>query len=299
VETFLEGFLDRCRLKYSAESVRAFRWNLLAYGKFLYRTHLDFYKIKKDDVERFLLENGSRQIRRRRLLLIQWLYDYVKQQRPDRFPHENPTASIRIHGWDRRKPPNVPGRAAIEFLCDGLKKTSPYTFLRNRLMLELAYGSGLRRGELAVLSCEDIDYTNKTAQVTGKGGKTRTVPLTKVTVDLLHGYLVDRRYNRGPLLISNNTGRRLTPAGIECVFKKKIGIRPHLLRHACATHMLQNGCNIRVLQELLGHKSISVTQLYTAVDRKDLAKVIDGKHPRKSCMATGENRNENLSSGIR
>ena len=280
MKTLLEEFLTRCRLRYAAESVRVFRWNMSVYEKFLYRTHLDFYGVRKDNVERFLLETKSRQVRRRRLLLIRWLYDYVKQQHPGRFQRENPAAGIRLHGWDKRRPPRVPGIAEIETLCGRLKKTPSSTSLRNRLMIELAYGSGLRRGELAALSREDIDYGGNTAQVTGKGGKTRIVPLTKVTLDLLRLYLADKLCDRGPLFVSANTGLRLTPPGIECIFKVKIGIRPHLLRHACATHMLQNGCNIRVLQELLGHQRLDTTYLYTAVTKENLRDVIARNHPR-------------------
>ncbi len=281
METLLSEFLATLRLTYAPESIRAFRWNLSAFWKYLSMKKLDIYAVKKDDIERFLLETESKQLRCRRLLLIRRLYEYVKKQRPDLFLlYENPAAGIQLRSWEKRQPPKVPGRATIETFCNSLKKTSPRTFLRNRLMLELAYGSGLRRSELAALCCEDMDYTNKTAQVTGKGNKTRVVPLTKVAIDLLQEYLAYRKCTRGPVLVSKITGKRLVPSGVSCIFTHNIGIRPHLLRHACATHMLQNGCNVRVLQELLGHKSIAVTQLYTAVNRQDLAKVIAGKHPR-------------------
>ena len=105
------------------------------------------------------------------------------------------------------------------------------------------------------------------------------MPLTTITLDLLGRYLADKQHNRGPVFVSSNTGMRLTPPGIESIFTKNIGIRPHLLRHACATHMLLNGCNILHIQQLLGHSSVITTQIYTHLNKEDLRKEINAKHP--------------------
>lgn len=152
-------------------------------------------------------------------------------------------------------------------------------------MAELAYGSGLRRGELERLNIEDIDLENGTAQVRGKGGKMRIVPLTAITIEFIRRVIADRKAYRGPLLVSF-TGRRLGGGAIGWIFAEKIGIRPHLLRHACATHMLRNGCNLRVIQDLLGHARLTTTMLYTHINKRDLQKVVNGFHPLSGKVAS-------------
>jgi integrase/recombinase XerC len=152
--------------------------------------------------------------------------------------------------------------------------------LRNRLMIELAYGSGLRRCEIVGLDIEDIDLAGKTARVTGKGRKVRIVPLTEKSIELLRRYLSLRHASRGPLIISMNTGRRLAIRHVSKLFKRLTGHNTHRFRHACATHLLQNGCNLRYIQQLLGHVKCSTTEIYTAVDRSRLSAIVAANHPR-------------------
>jgi len=151
--------------------------------------------------------------------------------------------------------------------------------MRDRLILELAYGSGLRRIELHRLNVEDIDLSERLVCVVGKGGRERVVPITNKAAEVLRGYLCTRSVQKGPLLLSY-AGRRLTTAGIHMVCALRIGVRAHLLRHACATHMLQSGANIRILSELLGHRKLSTTQLYAWVGVADLEKRVNALHPR-------------------
>lgn len=156
---------------------------------------------------------------------------------------------------------------------------------RNRLMAELAYGSGVRRCELVRMNVEDVDLEEGTVYVNGKGRKIRKVPITYLAIKAAQNYLIIRGYNRGPLFITR-TGKRLKPVSVGWIFKNRIGIRTHLMRHACAVHMLKNGCDIRYIQELLGHSSLSTTQVYTKVSCNDLGKVVNSKHPRANIYTT-------------
>jgi integrase/recombinase XerC len=147
-------------------------------------------------------------------------------------------------------------------------------------MVELAYGSGMRRGEIVGLDVEDVDLSGHTACVMGKGRKRRVVPLTEKAVDLIRRYLASRHASRGPLILSMNTRRRIAIRHVSKLFKRLTGHNTHAYRHACATHLLQNGCNLRYIQQLLGHVKCSTTQIYTAVDRSRLAAVVAANHPR-------------------
>ena len=115
--------------------------------------------------------------------------------------------------------------------------------------------------------------------MTGKGNKTRNVPLTEKTLSLIREYLSDRKAYRGPFFLTV-FGRRLGKQTVYHILKEQAGMHPHLLRHACATHMLTNGCNIRVIQELLGHQRLTSTMIYTHINKEQLRNVLLAKHPR-------------------
>lgn len=272
-----EKFLRESGLTRSAETMRCYRWNMQQFSNYLADNDLAISEVTKNTVERFLLQCPSLQLRKVRLRLVKCFYNYLNRSSVDTF---NPAAGIKLlHKINRRIPP-VPGRDKVEKLVHGIESSYSITSVRNHLMLELAYGSGLRRCELMSLNIEGISISGRTARIQGKGSKTRMVPLTAKTLQLMEMYLsLRKRALSGPLFLSSVTGRRLTNIDISSAFRINIGIRPHLLRHACATHMLDNGCDIRFIQELLGHKSLSVTQLYTRVSKKKLAEVINSKHP--------------------
>lgn len=161
---------------------------------------------------------------------------------------------------------------------------------RDRAMLELFYSSGLRLAELASLDIRDIDFGDSLVYVTGKGNKSRVVPVGKKAVSAIQNWLEKRDelgfYDQKALFITRQ-GRRL---GVRSIQKrvshwgKKQGVSeqvyPHRLRHAFASHMLESSGDLRAVQELLGHADISTTQIYTHVDFQHLARVYDAAHPR-------------------
>ena len=156
---------------------------------------------------------------------------------------------------------------------------------RNKAILELIYGAGLRVSEVAALDIENIQFAQNTVHVVeGKGGKDRLVPFGEMAAKALHNYLKDRPHN-GPVFL-NKHGNRLSTRSIWQICndsgKKNgiFGIHPHAFRHSCATHLLDAGADLRVIQEQLGHNSLATTQRYTHVHTAALLKEYHKAHPR-------------------
>jgi len=171
--------------------------------------------------------------------------------------------------------------------------------LRDRAVLELLYGSGLRLSELCGLDLDAVDLRQAQARVVGKGNKERIVPLGEPCVEALARWLSVRhelvkpgRPGAARALFLTVTGRRLYPRKVEALVSDygKLGagradLHPHALRHTCATHMLDGGADLRAIQELLGHASLSTTQRYAHVSMEHLMRVYDAAHPLAKALA--------------
>lgn len=163
--------------------------------------------------------------------------------------------------------------------------------VRDRAVLELAYGAGLRVSEVVGLDVGDLDLGGGTVRVLGKGNKTRVVPMGRLAIEAIRLWLVKRpevigRGGDASALFRNKNGGRLSARAVQRLVERhrgscaEAGATPHWLRHACATHMLNSGADLRSIQEQLGHSSLSTTQRYTHVDVQALMRVYDGAHPR-------------------
>ncbi len=162
--------------------------------------------------------------------------------------------------------------------------------VRDRAMLELFYSSGLRLAELAGLAPGDINFADATVRVTGKGGKTRIVPVGSHAATALRAWLAVRNgvsQVAADALFVGPRGRRLGPRAIQLRVRQRAlqqgvasRVHPHMLRHSFAAHVLQSSSDLRAVQEMLGHASISTTQVYTQLDFQHLAKIYDAAHPR-------------------
>jgi integrase/recombinase XerC len=161
---------------------------------------------------------------------------------------------------------------------------------RDRAVLELFYSSGLRLAELVALDMDALDLSNGTVTVTGKGSKTRIVPMGSHAMDALKHWLGLRHLIQGTdakALFTTQRGKRITGRAIQYRLKQwairqgiNSDVHPHMLRHSFATHVLQSSGDLRAVQEMLGHANISTTQVYTHLDFQHLAKVYDKAHPR-------------------
>jgi site-specific recombinase XerD len=178
----------------------------------------------------------------------------------------------------RRRLPDAPKLADVEDIVAAVAGDDPLA-LRNTALLELTYSCGLRSAEVVALRLADVDYEQETVHVLGKGGKERVVPLGEHAAYAVALYLRDARpaLARGAndTLFLSVRGRPLDTSLLRRLMRN-----PHRLRHAYATHLLEGGADLRTIQELLGHASLSTTQIYSHVDARRLRRVYDGSHPR-------------------
>jgi site-specific recombinase XerD len=178
-----------------------------------------------------------------------------------------------------RRLPQAPKPAEVDALVESLERDGPLG-LRDRALVELVYSAGLRSAEAVGLDLGDVDFEQELVHVReGKGGKDRVVPLGEEAAYLVARYLRDARplLARGAenALFISARGRRLDTSTL-----RRLVPHPHRLRHAFATHLLEGGADLRTIQELLGHASLSTTQMYSHVDAKRLRRVYDHAHPR-------------------
>lgn len=207
-------------------------------------------------------------------------------------------AALLESGKPARPIPETLAAPEVNTLLSAIDPSASPLDCRDRALLEMLYGSGLRVSELVSLRAAQVDWDEDFLRITGKGSKTRYVPLGKVAAQALKDYLANAR----PKLLRNDRraetvflsvrGEALTRERIRQIIKKRAAqaglpenVYPHLLRHSFATHLLENGADLRVIQDMLGHADLATTQIYTHVDRKRLVSMIETFHPRgkKGC----------------
>ena len=164
--------------------------------------------------------------------------------------------------------------------------------VRDKALAELLYSSGLRLSEICKLNMEDLDTKERTCVVTGKGNKTRIVPVGKKAIQAIRDWFMYRselkqsKATSTNAIFLNNKGNRISPRSIQlrleklCLMRGLPGINPHMLRHSFASHVLESSGDLRGVQEMLGHSDIGTTQIYTKLDFQHLSKVYDKAHPR-------------------
>jgi site-specific recombinase XerD len=223
----------------------------------------------------------------RKLAAVRSLYEHlVAVEEAPQNPAEllpNPKRHSRL--------PRVLGRDEVEALLDRIPAGTPLE-LRDRAMFELAYSCGLRCGEIIGLDTGDPDFDAELLRVAGKGGKTRLVPIGEPAQRALDRYITSARPSLSggdgtQALFLSRRGRRLSPSDVRRRLTRWVreaavagGISPHALRHSFATHLLEGGADLRSIQELLGHASVSTTQVYTRVEPSRLRKEYVRAHPR-------------------
>ncbi|BBY78089.1 tyrosine recombinase XerC [Mycolicibacterium parafortuitum] len=207
---------------------------------------------------------------------------------------EDPAARLQVPKARRTLPAVLrqdQARDALEAAKSGAQQGDPLA-LRDRLIVEMLYATGIRVSELCGLDIDDVDQSRRLLRVLGKGNKQRTVPYGEPAQTALSGWLSAGRpalatADSGPALLLGARGRRLDPRQARTVVHQTVAvvdgapdIGPHGLRHSAATHLLEGGADLRVVQEVLGHSSLATTQLYTHVTVARLRAVHDQAHPR-------------------
>ncbi len=203
----------------------------------------------------------------------------------------NPLADVQLPKAEKRLPVVLSEKQVVELLEKPLQVKQPkqapvWTAERDAAILELFYSSGVRIAELAALDVEDFDLHGECIRVFGKGGKERICPVGTLAAEAIHRYRNAAKVMSGPLFIGKSR-KRLTTRAISDVFQKYHVLcdipqkaSPHKLRHSFATHLLDRGADLRSVQTLLGHASLSTTQIYTHVSIERMRQVYEKAHPR-------------------
>lgn len=293
---YLKDFLSYLEVErnFSAHTIRAYSCDIMAFLLWLGGKSVE--EIKYQQVKDYLLFiykfNYSKTTLARKISAIRTFYKYLYREK---ITDANPV--IGINSPKRQKKlPEVLNEQEIEQILNTVDISTPSGF-RNRTILELLYATGMRISELCSLTFQNLNLDNNEITVFGKGQKERIVLVSKRAKDFLTDYLLTARPlvakgfeiskdSNAPLFI-NNTGYKLQPQTVRAFLKKIMEnlelpkhVTPHKFRHSFATKMLDNGADLRVVQELLGHASITNTQIYTHVTSQKLQQTYQTSHPR-------------------
>lgn len=297
---YINKYLEyiRCERNYSHHTVAAYEDDLSQFHAFL-KKHLSTDDVNLSEVDQItirlflgdILEQGnSKRSSARKLAAVRSFFKYLVKRNK---VHVNPSLNVSTPKISRKLPVFL-DEESIDRLMN-LPDTSTTRGLRDRAILELFYSTGIRLNELITLELSDIDFPNETIKILGKGGKHRIVPLGRKAKEALKKYLSmrDKLYSNDTnpkdkkFVFLSSRGLRMYPKAVYLIVNKFIGLiselerkSPHVLRHTFATHLLNRGADLRAVKELLGHESLSTTQLYTHVSIDRLKRIYDQTHPK-------------------
>ncbi|MCK0188493.1 site-specific tyrosine recombinase XerD [Arenibacter sp. F20364] len=248
--------------------------------------------IDKNTIQQFIYELAQKVNPRSQARVISGLKSFFNYLVFEDYRQDNPMELIESPKVGRKLPDTL-SEEEINALIAAIDLSKPEGE-RNRAILETLYGCGLRVSELLDLKLSDLYFEEDFIKVTGKGDKQRFVPISEINKKYINIYRKEIRVHMAikkgfeDILFLNRRGRRLTRAMIFTIIKQlalEIGlhksISPHTFRHSFATHLLQNGADLRAIQQMLGHESITTTEVYMHVDRTHLTEVMNKYHPRK------------------
>ncbi|MBI4547640.1 MAG: tyrosine recombinase XerC [Ignavibacteriae bacterium] len=296
IQQFLE-YLGKDR-NYSSHTVSAYEDDLQQFHEFL-RRHFSERSIHYSDIDHVtirlflgdLMERGKKKSSAaRKLAAVRSFFRFLVKRK---IMKHNPG----LHVLTPRLPKKLPSFLDEPYVDQmmNLPDRSTVEGLRDRAILELLYGTGIRLSELVDLRLENVDFNNGTIKVLGKGSKHRVVPIGRKAKEALKSYLKGRdsffadqttEIDRDAIFLTSR-GQRIYPKAVYLIVKKYISQvsdmvkkSPHVLRHSFATHMLNRGADLRAVKELLGHESLSTTQLYTHVTVDRLKHIYEQAHPK-------------------
>lgn len=299
LSSIIDEYLSYLRIERgsSAHTIEEYSRDLSMYLNYLVDNDVSSLdSITHDDVSGFeqwlFLQGYSTTTIKRRISAVKGLHRFMVRED---YTQRNPADAIRLPKIAERLP-DVLSIERISEMLDSYNDKTPIG-LRDRAILEVLYGCGLRASELCDLNLDDIYLEEGFLRVLGKGSKERISPISGLALQSLQDYLNGGRADlsmrsKKPnpkdfgAVFLNARGSRLTRQGLHLIVSKagnKIGIdglHPHTLRHSFATHMLEGGADLRIIQEILGHSDISTTQIYTHIDRSHIIEEYSAAHPR-------------------
>ncbi len=287
----LLGFLDHLahERRLSPRTLENYRRDLEYFLRWKQQNHdLPWSRIKEAQIRQYLADEHQRGLTgaslQRRLSALRAFYRYLRREG---ITDTDPTQGVRAPKM-RRKLPDTLDVDQLQQLLDQ-PPTSPLE-IRDHAMLELLYSCGLRLAELVSLNLHDIDRQDAMVEVTGKGAKTRRLPVGRKALEALERWLSIRaKLAKGEeeALFVSQRGDRISRRAVQQRLERyarhhglPAHLHPHLMRHSFASHLLESSGDLRAVQELLGHADIATTQVYTHLDFQHLARVYDKTHPR-------------------
>lgn len=276
----------------SANTLRNYSQALVAYQEFSGDTFKGWRHCEPDSFRMWLFDLMKQDMARSTIRLrFSALRSFFKYMVHRQGLAKSPLADIQLPKLERKLPVVLTQNQCIELLelplkMEHPKQTPDWLPQRDTAILELFYSSGLRLSELAALNVEHIDQGNGSIKVFGKGSKERIVPVGTLALQAIQNYRQSSQIYEGALFISK-IKKRISHRAIGDILKKyliassiPLHITPHKLRHSFATHLLDNGADLRTVQSMLGHSSLSTTQIYTHVTKERLRASYDNAHPR-------------------
>ena len=278
----------------SDNSIKNYSWDISKLIAFLKSNSLEDSpkQIRKETLQQFIYEVAKTMNPRSQARIISGLKSFFNYLVFEGYREDNPLDLIESPKIGRKLPDTLSEDEINSII--GAIDLSKAEGERNRAMLETLYGCGLRVSELVDLKISDLFFEEGFIKVTGKGDKQRFVPISEINKKYITIYRNEVRVHQDikkgfeDILFLNRRGRQLTRAMIFTIIKNlavaihlKKSISPHTFRHSFATHLLQNGADLRAIQQMLGHESITTTEVYVHVDRTHLTDVMNKYHPRK------------------
>ena len=277
---------------YSLYTIKNYELDINDFINFCNNKNIKIDKVKYNDIKEYLLilynKNYKATTISRKISSLRTFYDYLYD---NNIVDKNVFKHVSLHKKEKRLPKYMTTDEIDEVF--NIPDINTPIGIRNRLILELLYGTGIRVSELCNIKISDIDFNNKTIRILGKGSKERIVLYNNTCNNILNKYINDDR----KLLLNNklneylivglNKTKGLTTRSVEMIIDSIINkaalnrnVTPHVFRHTFATHLLNEGCDILVVKELLGHSSLDTTGIYTHVSNERLRKVYLDTHPR-------------------
>lgn len=268
----------------SVHTVRAYKKDLDEFSVYVKQ---EFSRTDMIDVRGFIADQIKKGLKKisvsRRLSSIRSFFKFLYREG---YIQSNPAKLVS----NPKIPKMLPRFLSVDDVFSLIEKPEGIGFMpaRDKAILELLYSSGLRVSELSCLNVDDIHIKESLIKIKGKGKKERVVPVGSKAIDAMKTYMIERilQKSRENALFLNRMGTRLTDRGVRRIvvkYAKAIALNgrigPHMLRHSFASHLLQGGADLRVIQELLGHSSLSTTQKYTHLDITHLMDIYDKAHP--------------------
>lgn len=281
----ITNFLDHLKYerKLSNNTYLSYRYNLIKITN--YFNGEDITYLNEDDIRNFIYKlTETSRTKAHYLTVLKSFYNYLLELETIK---SNPCDNIKSPKLEKKLPRYLTEEEVIRLL--DIKLTEPINY-RNKAMLELLYATGIRISEMLDLKINNYYQDDECIKVMGKGKKERIIPIGDITIKYLNMYINEyRNYilktKQSDYLFVNYNGSRLSRQGFFKILKKicrenniEKDISPHILRHSFATHLLNNGANLRVIQELLGHENISTTEIYSHIS-KEKVKEDYKKHP--------------------